>query len=61
MFLNKLVILGEGGERTGQLLFGGEGPAVLRDEFYIGMLNFRVRLLSPEERHASIARVGVAP
>jgi hypothetical protein len=49
MFLDQLVILAEGRERTGQLLFGGEGPPVLRDELYISVLDFRVRLLSPEE------------
>ena len=49
MFLDQPVVLGEGGERSGQLLFGGEGPAVLRDELHIGVLDFRVRLLSSEE------------
>ena len=49
MFLDQPVILGERRERSGQLLFGGEGPPVLRDELHIGVLDFRVRLLSPEE------------
>ena len=49
MFVDQPVILGEGGESPGQLLFGGEGPPVLRDKLHIGVLDFRVRLLSPEK------------
>ena len=49
MFVDQPVILGEGGERTGQLLFRGEGPPVLRDVLHIGVLDFRVRLLSREK------------